>query len=155
MNENARVSFSIQPFEEVLAITPAVNGIPLTEMVLTFEREQRFDPAGGYGGLIPQWFKYGALDHYFLGEFEENSYFARMGGVYLLGCGSCGEVGCWPLTARIRTNAESVAWDSFQQEHRPKRDYSKFGPFVFEAQQYREAVAALRVAFSARVPDIQ
>jgi hypothetical protein len=155
MDENARVSFSIQPFEGVIAITPVVNGTPLTEMVLTFERGQRFEPAGGYGGLIPQWFKYGSLDHYFLGEFEENNYFAQMGRVYLLGCGDCREVGCWPLTARIRANSESVVWDSFQQPHRPERDYSEFGPFVFEAQQYREAVAAMRVVFSARVPDTE
>jgi hypothetical protein len=155
MDENARVSFSIQPFEEVFAVTPVVNEIPLAEMALTFEREQRFEPTGGYGGLIPQWFKYGALDHYFLGEFEPNSYFARMGRVYLLGCGGCGEVGCWPLTARIGTSVESVVWDSFQQTHRPERDYSRFGPFVFEGNQYREAVAAFRVAFSARVPDAE
>jgi hypothetical protein len=37
----------------------------------------------------------------------------------------------------------------------PERDYSKFGPFVFEGNQYREAVAALRIAFSARVPDAE
>jgi hypothetical protein len=35
-------------------------------------------------------------------------------------------------------------WDSFQQPHRKERDYSDFGPIVFDAQQYREAVSALR-----------
>jgi hypothetical protein len=40
MDENAKVSFSIQPFEKAFAVTPAVNGLPLTEMILTFEREQ-------------------------------------------------------------------------------------------------------------------
>jgi hypothetical protein len=62
MDENARVSFSIQPFEEMFAVTPVVNGTPRGEMALTFKREQHFEPTGGYGGLIPQWFKYGALD---------------------------------------------------------------------------------------------
>jgi len=106
---------------------------------------------GGYGGLIPQWFKYGPLERYFLADFEPNSYFAKMGIVYLFG-GECGEVGCWPLTARISAGGESVTWDSFQQPHRSERDYSSFGPFVFEADQYRKAVAMLCAEFSARVP---
>jgi hypothetical protein len=73
---------------------------PLPEMIASFEREHHFEPAGGYGGLIPEWFKYGPLDRYFLGDFDRDSYFARMDRVYLLGC-QCGEVGCWPLIARI------------------------------------------------------
>lgn len=139
----ARVSFDVQPFEETLALTPAVNGTPLPVMIAAFEREHHFEPAGGYGGLIPQWFKYGPLDRYFLGDFEKDSYFARMDRVYLLGC-ECGEVGCWPLLARILSGSESVMWDSFEQPHRKERDYSGFGPFVFDAEQYREAIAALR-----------
>jgi hypothetical protein len=151
MDEHAKVSFSIQSFERVFALTPTVNGVPLTEMILAFESAHSFEPAGGYGGLIPAWFAYGPLDRYFLGDFDQESYFGRMGRAYLLGC-ECGEVGCWPLTACIRADPESVVWESFRQPHRSKRDYSKFGPFVFEAQQYRETVAALRVAFSAQVP---
>jgi hypothetical protein len=151
MNEKAIASFSIQPFEGTFALTPAVNHTPLTEMIAKFELEQHFEPAGGYGGLVPRWFNYGSLDRYFLGDVDQNSYFARIGGIYLLGC-QCGEVGCWPLMARIRVDPESVVWDSFQQPHRPERNYSCFGPFVFDAEQYRAAVAVLRAEFSARVP---
>lgn len=136
------MSFNVQPFEGTLSITPVVDGISLPEIVTAFEREQHFDPAGGYGGLIPEWFKYGALDRYLLGDFERDSYFARMNRVYLLGC-QCGEVGCWPLLARIRAEGESVLWDSFEHPHRKERDYSGFGPFVFDSEQYRVAVAAL------------
>jgi hypothetical protein len=142
MDGNATVSFSIRPFQGQLAITPSVNGISLIEMVSAFEREEGFDPIGGYGGLIPRWFKYGRLDNYFLGDFEPNSYFAKMGCAYLLGC-DCGDVGCWPLTARIETGGESVKWSSFRQPHCPERDYSGFGPFVFDADQYKKAVSAL------------
>jgi hypothetical protein len=145
MNKKERISFTIQPVEQTLAITPAVDGTPLPEIIAAFEREQHFEPAGGYGGLIPAWFKYGALDRYFVGDFEKDSYFARINRVYLLGC-ECGEVGCWPLMARIKTEGEFVMWDSFEQPHRKERDYSGFGPFVFDAKQYREAVAALRSA---------
>jgi hypothetical protein len=147
----ARVSFSIEPFEGVFAITPIVNETPLTDVVASFEREQNFEPAGGYGGLIPQWFKYGPLDRYFWGDFEQNSYFAKMGSVYLLGC-DCGEVGCWPLTARINVNGKTVTWDCFEQQHRRNRDYSAFGPFVFDIDQYRKAVAVLCAELSRRVP---
>lgn len=142
MEKKATVSFNVQPFEGTHSIMPVVDGMHLSERVAAFERGQQFEPAGGYGGLIPQWFKYGALDRYFLGEFEKDSYFARMNRVYILGC-QCGEVGCWPLMARVRAEGESVVWDSFEQPHRKDRDYSAFGPFVFDDQQYREAVAAL------------
>jgi hypothetical protein len=143
MEEQARISFTVQPFEGAAAVMPVVDEILLSEMISAFEREQHFEPAGGYGGLIPEWFKHGALDRYFLGDFEKDSYFARLERVYVLGC-QCGEVGCWPLLARITVGEESVTWDSFQQPHRKERDYSGFGPLVFDAQQYREAVAGLR-----------
>ena len=90
MEKKAQVSFKIQPFEGTLSITPVVDGIPLPEIVAAFEREQHFEPAGGYGGLIQDRFKYGALDKYFLGDFGTDSYFARMNRVYLLVC-KCGE----------------------------------------------------------------
>ena len=143
MEKKARVSFTIQPFEGTLAVTPVVDGTPFPEMIESFEREHHFEPVGGYGGLIPERFKFGPLDRYFLGDFEKESYFARMDRVYLLGC-QCGEVGCWPLTARIIARDEFVTWDCFQQPHRKERDYAGLGTFVFEAEQYREAVAALR-----------
>lgn len=145
MDGTARVSFTIQPFGGTVAVIPLVDGTFFSEMIAGFEREQHFEPAGGYGGLIPAWFKYGPLDRYFLAEFEKDSYFARMGRVYLLGC-QCGEVGCWPLLARISVGGESVTWDSFEQPHRKERDYSGLGSIVFDARQYREAVAAFRSA---------
>ena len=73
--------------------------------------------------MIPEWLKYGALDRYFLGDFEKDSYFARLERVYVLGC-QCGEVGCWPLLARISIGDASVTWDFFQQPHRKERGYS-------------------------------
>jgi hypothetical protein len=151
MVQKARLSFSIQPFEGVFTIVPVLDGTPLTEMILSFESEKHFEPAGGYGGLIPQWFKYGSLNRYFLGDFDQDSYFARLGYVYLLGC-KCGEVGCWPFGARIKPGLESVVWDSFRQPHRPERDYSDFGPIVFEADEYQQAVAGLDMEFCVRLP---
>ena len=59
IGETSSAAFPIQPYESVLAITPALNGASLTDMASAFECEHHFEPAGGYGGLIPQWFEYG------------------------------------------------------------------------------------------------
>ena len=143
MTTGASISFDIGDFEGAVSVIPVINGRLLTDMIDAFEKGHQYDPARGYGGLIPSWFKYGPLDRYFLGNFEENSYFEKMGGIYVLGCGDCGEVGCWPLVARVSSSMKSFVWDRFEQPHRKQRDYSEFGPFVFDAKQYRNAVSAL------------
>lgn len=142
MDKKTTISFKIQPFEGACSITPQLDGTSLVELISSFEREMAFDIAGGYGGLIPRWFDYGPLDRYFFGDFKPDSYFAKKGCIYLLGC-DCGEVGCWPLSAQVELGDDSVKWANFSQEHRPERDYSNFGPFVFNADQYRGAVVKL------------
>ena len=69
MDRNANLSFLVERAEHKFAIIPILNGVPLTDMILLFERENGYAPAGGYGGLIPDYFKYGPLDRYFLGDF--------------------------------------------------------------------------------------
>ena len=93
-------------------------------------------PAGGYGGLVPAFFRYGPLDAYFLGQDQGNP--DRR--TWLLGC-DCGEVGCWPLAAHIDTDDDAVVWKEFAQPHRPTWNYSGFGPFTFERASYEAAVA--------------
>jgi len=154
MGQTARISFAIQPFESVLAVVPILSEIPLTELVRSFESAQGYKPAGDYGGLIPHWFNYGPLNRYFLGDFDSESYFGRRGNIYLLGC-SCGEVGCWPLAASVKASVDTIEWDSFQQPHRPEWDYSQFGPFIFESNAYRQAVADLQADFSTRVLNVE
>jgi hypothetical protein len=41
-----------------------------------------------------------------------------------------------------------VVWDRFKQPHRPERDYSLFGPFVFNAAQYSMAANEIQARFS-------
>jgi hypothetical protein len=148
------VSFSIKPFGEfrpaVFEVLPAINGTPLDELIWAFEAEQHFDPLGGYRGLIPQHFDYGPLDRYFMGQFDKDSCWARLDGIYALGC-ECGEVGCWPLQCKVEVEGNTVVWRLFKQPHRPDRDYSRFGPFLFNADQYRAAVAALAAELSAHL----
>lgn len=142
MLEPVTLSFVIQPFEGTLSVTPAVNGSLLSDLVLGFEQEHYFEPAGGYGGLVPTWFDYGPLHSYFFGDFAPGSYFAEQGSIYLLGC-QCGEVGCWPLCGNVHRKNSQIVWTHFQQPHRPERDYSQFGPYVFAESQYLDALATL------------
>jgi hypothetical protein len=150
MESKDLLSFSVGEFRSytppLFAVTPSVDGSSLSEMVTVFEQQQGFEPAGSYGGLIPDWFNYGRLDQYFLGR-GESSFWAQ--GVYLLGC-ECGEVGCWPLQCQIRIDGNDVVWEQFSQPYRPERDYSSFGPFVFDGEQYRKAVADLEAGWPAR-----
>lgn len=138
------VSFEIEK-GDVFAVTPYVDGTSLVELVEVYERAKGYlDPAGGYGGLVPAYFKYGPLNEYFAGK-SKSEYWENLKGIYLLGC-SCREVGCWPLIASVSHQGDTVTWTGFQQPFRPKRDYSKFGPFMFSRAQYEGAVNNLMVS---------
>lgn len=149
MGERIVLSFAVEPLgnerTEVLTLTPVLSGTPLTELVSRFEREHGFDPTGAYGGLTRSWFEYGPLDRYFMAE-SAGSHWEDLGGFYLLGC-QCGEVGCWPLVGRIMKIGNTVVWDTFRQPHRPDRDYSGFGPFTFDAEQYKTVVNEIAMQF--------
>lgn len=141
------ISFLIAPLDnhdDVISLIPEVDGTPLTRLLEDYERMRGYEPAGGYGGLIPSWFNYGPLERYFMGE---NSDEIWRQGYYLLGC-VCGEVGCWPLVTRIELEEQQVIWREFCQPFRPERDYASFGPFKFDRQQYSGAVADLASHFS-------
>ena len=143
MERNDSVSFVCEVSEtKPLAIVPLVNEVSLTKLISEFEKAQNYEPVGGYGGIVPQSFNFGPLESYFLGEYSERSYWATLGAQYILGC-ECGEVGCWPLQCHIQTDRDFVKWERFKQPHREERDYSCFGPFVFDAAQYRDALARL------------
>lgn len=139
MLKRVHIAFSVQALSEhdpgVHTVVPLIDGEPLTHMAAGFERAHDYEPVGGYGGIIPIWFNYGPLDKYFLGETAQDGYWAQVGGVYVLGC-ECGEVGCWPLQCRVRFEDDVIIWDEFKQPYRASRDYSGFGPFVFDCAQY-------------------
>lgn len=120
-----------------LAVTPIINGQPLTELVGDFEARRRYKPTGGYYGLVIGAERLGDLTRYYLGQ--DNGVWPTPSNVWLLGC-VCGEPGCWPLRARIVVETGTIAWTDFAQPHRDERDYTGFGPFVFEQKQYEETV---------------
>lgn len=148
METSVVLSFTVKQMEghepDVLSLTPVLSGILLTELVESFERERGFEPTAGYRGLIPMWSGltppspppgYGSLENYFIGRAGQG----HRPGHSLLEC-QCGNFGCWPLCARIVVAERTVVWDSFRQPHRPLRDYSDFGPFIFDAEQHKKAV---------------
>ncbi len=125
----------------VLEIVPHVDDMPLTTLVGVFEQDRHYNPADGYGGIVPSLCRFGPLRAHYLGASQK-----RPGSkVPLLGC-ECGEWGCWPLLATIRATDEYVQWSEFEQPHRRDRDYSGFGPFVFERNQYEDALSQLASA---------
>lgn len=129
---------------DVLTVTPHVDGVSLAALIEAYEGAKGYvDPAGGYGGLIPDYFDYGRLDQYLLGR-SKSDYWVRLHGIYLLGC-ECGEVGCWPLIARVHQEGNTIRWDGFVQPFRAERDYSEFGPFEFAQAQYGDALKDLLI----------
>lgn len=146
METKAELTFLIQILEEdpqSVAMTPVLSGTPLPQLIALFEKEKAFEPSGGYAGIVPKNLRYGPLDRYFMG-LSDDPLFAK--DLYLLGC-TCGEVGCWPLRGRISKRGNIMVWDSFRQPHRPQRDYSEFGPFVFEVEPYERAVRDAAASF--------
>ena len=141
----ASIEFLVGPFEdsdEIQQVVPVVDGVPLDEMIASFEEARGFDVVGGYGGLVLDFFKFGGLDHYFLGAIDHR-YFSKLGKIAVLACADCGEVGCWPLHAAVSIDRDSVTWSEFEQPHRKGRDYTGFGPFVFNRDEYEAALATL------------
>jgi len=59
-----------------------------------------------------------------------------------LGC-ELENVEYWPFTCLVVATEHEVTWQNFEQPHRPTRDYSSFGPFVFEFGQSEDALRTL------------
>lgn len=124
----------------VMEVMPVVDGTYLGDIAHAFERSRDMDPPDAYGGLIPAFFRFGPLSRHFVAA--DGAFTGGSGKVPLLGC-SCGEWGCWPLLATITVAKDEVAWSEFEQPHRPSRDYSEFGPFLFGRAQYEAALHEL------------
>lgn len=134
------LTLRVSPFDPgVMVIDPLVDGRQLVDLVTEFETERGWSSAGGYGGLVPDFFNFGDLGKYFLGVGDRQ--WPGPGELWLLGC-QCGEVGCWPLKASVSADSTTVTWSDFVQTYRASRDYSGFGPFTFGRAQYDAQVQA-------------
>ncbi len=133
----------------VLVILPRIDRALLTELIDSFEIAAGMLPAGNaYGGLIPQFFRFGPMQDHFLGRSTD----AMGPKTPVLGC-ECGEWGCWPLMTRITATANLVIWDSFEQPHSRTRNYTAFGPFQFDRHHYEDALRALSAVMDSDAGD--
>ncbi len=82
-------------------LIPYVDAASLIDLVNQYEEDRGYAPAGGYAGLIPAHFNFGDLTRYYLGRGDRQ--WPEPGQAWLLAC-DCGEVGCWPLQARIHVD---------------------------------------------------
>ncbi|MBH0774701.1 hypothetical protein [Nocardia bovistercoris] len=130
---------------DVRQIMPRIDTISLNDLIDTFEISADMQPAGdAYGGLVPRFVRFeSAVDH-----FHGFSSLAMGQKIPVLAC-SCGELGCWPLLTRISLTGDLVVWDYFEQPYRTARDYTAFGPFLFDRDQYDKAVRVLGAAIAA------
>lgn len=139
-----QVRFDVRPWgsarEPARELVPYVDNVSLVDLVRGYELAAGFDVPGAYAGLVLDHFRFGDLIAYLIGE-PDSAYWAGRGVVALLGC-DCGEVGCWPLEARIVRSDNLVTWRGFTQPFRQNRDYDSFGPFVFDRAQYERAARA-------------
>ncbi|RJO74014.1 hypothetical protein D5S18_18770 [Nocardia panacis] len=128
----------ILPIHRRDRVTPRIDGVPLTDLIDRFELDAGMHPAGGaYGGLIPAHARTLRMDDHFHGR----STMATGSKTPVLVC-DCGEWGCWPLLAEITVTDDLVIWDCSEQPRRA-RDYSAFGPFRFDRNQYDDALRDL------------
>ena len=145
-----RVRFSFEAYRpdwgHWRGVVPLVDGVSLLKLITDFELSKGWEPAGTYAGIAPEFTNADRWVRSLLGyghpEYEGN------GITWLLGCG-CSVAGCWPLEACVAINDNTIAWHSFRQPFRPERDYSDFGPFVFDRREYEAAVAELAGSVSA------
>ena len=119
-------------------VLPVIDGVPLVELARRVEEpaasaEGHPDLAGSYAPLLSE----GLPMKHFLGR-PSLSWFDD-GDTVLLGC-SCGDWGCWPLTATVHADARFVHWSHFRTGHRDW-DLGDLGPFRFERRAYERALA--------------
>ncbi|MFG1857038.1 hypothetical protein ACGFJT_34740 [Actinomadura geliboluensis] len=137
-----KVRFDVRPWGDGPApareLLPYIDNVSLVDLVSGFEHAASHDAPGAYAGIVLDHFNFGDLATYLMGQ-PDSAYWAKRGVIALLGC-DCGEVGCWPLEARVFIDDDLVVWRGFAQPHRPGRDYGSFGPFTFRRNQYERAV---------------
>lgn len=127
---------------ELISVTPYVNGTSLIELARRVEREPAAadgqpDLAGAYAGLVV----YGPASRSWAGLFLDtggaDTWFGD-GDSSLLGC-TCGDTGCWPLTALVVIDDDTVTWSHFRTGHRDW-DLGDLGPFRFQRAAYESAL---------------
>lgn len=140
MKKKSHLGFSFEVFglglqTELYTVAAVVDGAPLSQLVFEFNRARGVKSIQ-YGGIIPERIPGRMFDRYWL----KDVYRSVPRRICVLIC-SCGEPGCGSLKCRVAHGSEATVWDQFESS--PGRDYSQFGPFVFDTAQYRSAARKL------------
>ena len=141
-----KIEWHVDDPDEWADVAIFIDGVSLIDLVKQYEESRDYYPAGSYGWSPVRW----APPHsrHFLGE---SDWTTNGGRALLLVCG-CQCLGCWDFNGRIIMTADHAEWTDFEQVHRKPGspgghwDYSGFGPFRFDRQQYEAALAAVRPA---------
>ena len=129
---------------EASTVNIQVDEKPLAELMRAYElpmatNEGHPELAGAYAAIKTA---SASLEQYYLGKTGAD-WGIDQDKTLLLGC-ACGVAGCWPLLCKIDVGDDTVTWSGFEQPHRDEDwDYSEFAGFVFEKQQYLDAIAAM------------
>jgi hypothetical protein len=140
------IAFEVRERADLNAVevVPRIDGMLLTELVGDFEAGAGLVAVDGpYGGLVPSRNRFGAMHRHFRGGTTESYGPATP----VLGC-DCGEWAHWALLCRIDVTDRAVTWAGFAQPRYPSRDYSGFGPFRFDRDDYEDALAELALAMA-------
>jgi hypothetical protein len=113
----------------------------MTEVELPFATAEGQPVLAGSYGPIWTFDAPRALISHFRGESSSQIRWDSEDKTVLMGCGGCGEMECWPLTARITFEGDLVRWTDFEQEARPDWRYDV--QFTFERKQYEAALSEL------------
>jgi hypothetical protein len=121
-----------------------IDGRSLDELVRTVElpyatAEGHPQIAGAYRGIHPRQL-HGSIREHLMGGPGSDLACGPADKTVLLGC-ECGEIGCWPLMARVEVRDGEIVWRDFQQPHRTGTwSYQDLDEFVFDRAQYETAI---------------
>ncbi len=134
-------------------IVPCIDGASLIEMVKSFDRRRDYNRRLRLSGLVPEYFRYGSLDRYFRG-LSPKVWTPVAGKICVLAC-ECGEIGCLALTCTATENTDGLQWRDFEPSYPRGRDYSAFGSFTFDKDQFAEALRSLPTFGSAAISQVR
>jgi hypothetical protein len=127
----------VQIFVNGRSLVDLVHAVELPQMIAEGRPTEHLEP----GHYWP--FAYPGLVHSLGGRDDCGD-----GKSELLTC-TCGDFGCWPISARITVTENTVTWSEFENYHRSGSNkfnawsYKNLGPFVFDRRKYERQLATV------------
>lgn len=121
-----------------------IDGQPLWDLVAAAQPGEHGEYIGLAVSELPSGYFLAQTDGFCWATFADD----QPGRTLLLRC-TCGELGCWPLSAIIDVEPDRIIWRDFRHGHRERWRYKKLGDggrFIFDRQQYEEALVSAGLA---------